>query len=377
MNSSKPILGMVLIFLSCQLARADFKYTETSKISGGMMAGMAKMMGAFSKQARQAEQPVTSTVYVKGNRMRRDNTSGDVEIIDLPNRQFIFLHPAQHSYSVMTFDQMRAAMQRMQQTMQQQMHQANAKQGQPQVTMTPHIEVNSTGQTRQILGQSAQEMNIKMDLEMQSQNAQNPSQNGSMTMTTNVDEWVAPNIKGYGEVFKFYQQMAKEIDWVPNASMGNDPRMRQSMVELAKSGKIPSGLPMLTTVSMGMGMPPGAAGAQGANPQANNQGQSSSNSQQNQQSSANAQQMASKALGGLMGGFGGFGRHKKKNQDQSSQQNTSTGSNAAAPPPSGGPTLMQISTEVTSFSTDAIDSGAFEIPAGFTKVEAPANQMPH
>ena len=381
MRSSRPIWGVFLILLSCQMARADFKYTETTKISGGMMAGMAKMMGAFSKQMRQAEQPVTSTIYVKGNRMRRDNANGEVQIIDLPNRQFIYINPAQHSYYIMTFDQMREAMQKMQQAMQQGMHQQNAKPGQPQVTMTPHIEVKNTGQTRQILGQNAQEVNINMGLDMQSQNAQNPAQNGSMTMTTTVDEWVAPNISGYDEVRNFYQQMAKEINWVPSAGMSSDPRMRQSMVELAKSGKIPNGLPLLSTTSMGMALPPGAAGAQGANTQANNQGQqSSSSSQQNTQSASNPEQAAAKALGGLMGGFGGFGRHKKKQQqDQSSQQDTSasTNPNGAAAPAAGGGSLMQITMEVTSFSTDSIDSGIFEIPAGFTKAEPPASQYPH
>ncbi len=54
------------------ISRADFKYTETSKITGGMLSGMMKVMGAFSKEARKAGEPMQSTTYVKGNRLRRD-----------------------------------------------------------------------------------------------------------------------------------------------------------------------------------------------------------------------------------------------------------------------------------------------------------------
>jgi len=45
---------------------ADFTYHETSTITGGMMLGMMKVAGVFSKQARE---PIQSTISVKGDRM--------------------------------------------------------------------------------------------------------------------------------------------------------------------------------------------------------------------------------------------------------------------------------------------------------------------
>ena len=45
---------------------ADFSYEQTSKITGGAIAGMMKVVGAFSRQARE---PIRSTVAVKGDRM--------------------------------------------------------------------------------------------------------------------------------------------------------------------------------------------------------------------------------------------------------------------------------------------------------------------
>ena len=45
---------------------ADFTYRETTTITGGAMLSMMKVVGVFSKQARE---PVQSTVTVKGDRM--------------------------------------------------------------------------------------------------------------------------------------------------------------------------------------------------------------------------------------------------------------------------------------------------------------------
>src|SRR2546421_12670875 len=45
---------------------ADFTYQETSTITGGAIASMMKVVGVFSKQARE---PIQSTVSVKGDRM--------------------------------------------------------------------------------------------------------------------------------------------------------------------------------------------------------------------------------------------------------------------------------------------------------------------
>ena len=42
---------------------ADFQYQQTTKITGGFLASMARFAG------KQATEPTTSTVAVKGNRM--------------------------------------------------------------------------------------------------------------------------------------------------------------------------------------------------------------------------------------------------------------------------------------------------------------------
>ena len=69
----------VVLALAAGSAKADFTYEQTSKITGGMMAGMMKFAGAFSKQARE---PMRSTISVKGDRMAMASAN-HINIIDL------------------------------------------------------------------------------------------------------------------------------------------------------------------------------------------------------------------------------------------------------------------------------------------------------
>ncbi len=111
MNKKIASLMIVVCFCRSSVGRADFKYTESAKITGGMMAGMMKVMGAFSKEARQASGPMQSTTYVKGNRIRMEDAKGEVQIFDLDGRRIIGIDAQKHAYSVITFDEMRAAIQ--------------------------------------------------------------------------------------------------------------------------------------------------------------------------------------------------------------------------------------------------------------------------
>src|SRR4051794_31847813 len=87
----------------------DFQYQQTTKITGGSLMSMMRMMGRFSGQAKQALDPVTESVYLTGNRMahvRKDST----EIIDLDKETITHIDHVKKEYSVMTFEQMKKAM---------------------------------------------------------------------------------------------------------------------------------------------------------------------------------------------------------------------------------------------------------------------------
>ena len=98
------VLG-VLVAASTSL-HADFTYTETTQITGGSMLGLMKMAGAFSKQARQAGDPIVSTVAIKGNRMAHISPD-HAEIIDLDAETITNIDSLKRQYTVMTFAQMK------------------------------------------------------------------------------------------------------------------------------------------------------------------------------------------------------------------------------------------------------------------------------
>jgi len=121
---------------------ADFQYTETSKITGGAAMGAMKFVGVFSKDARQATQGSTSTISFKGNKMRREDSLGQIEIIDLDARKITQIDTKKKTYSEMTFDEMRARMEEARKkAAEQQAKHSKEQQGNvkivPKITVTP------------------------------------------------------------------------------------------------------------------------------------------------------------------------------------------------------------------------------------------------
>ena len=88
---------------------ADFRYDETSQITGGTIVSTMKFAGAFSKDAKKTMDPTTSTVLVQGNRMARINPDL-TEIIDLDKETITTIDHKKKQYTVMTFEQMKQQM---------------------------------------------------------------------------------------------------------------------------------------------------------------------------------------------------------------------------------------------------------------------------
>ncbi len=360
--------GMLCVLLICGAspAKADFKYSDTSKITGGTLKSMMKTVGMFSKQASQAMKPVTTTRYIKGDFLRSDEPDGKVQIIDLAGRRIIHIDSQQHTYTEMTFDEMKAAMQKAAEQAQQKMDKDPKKQD-VQASMNAKINVTPGTASRQIQGMTANEMKVQIDMEIQAQQqnqqpAGQPNQPVSGTISTSIDSWVAPSVPGYEEVADFYKRMAKEINWVPPSAIHVDPRVSQSMDELQKNQGAFKGLPLLQYLSMTM------VGQQGPNGTAADNG-NGSNANANSSSSSGSDTPTS-ASDAMVKGLGGlFGKKKKKDEaaDQPNPQNP--------PPPSTPGALIEMTIEVTSFSNAALDAGLFQIPAGYTRVQQNPDQM--
>jgi hypothetical protein len=352
----------------CGVCRADFKYSETTKITGGAMMGAVKFVSVFSKNAKQAMAPTTHTVAVKGNKMREEQSDGKIQIIDLDGKRFIEIDPQTKTYGVMTFEEMKQAMQRKQQEMQEKMKEEQAKHPDKtqsaNVKITPKFESSETGATRTVLGLPTKEVKAKVEMLMESDDPK--AQGQQVSTVVNTDQWITQDVPGYGEIRQFYLKMAKEMDWVPGQMMQGmaNSNVQVSLAELRKSNVAHiTGMPMVSYVSMTMAGN-GTAPAAGQNPQTSQQAPPPRQEQEDNS-------IPTSASGAVMKGLGGM--FKKKQQQQ--QQDSQTAGSASANPASTPGSLMDMQTEVTSFSSESLDDSLFAPPAGYTQTQRKPDEV--
>jgi hypothetical protein len=242
-------------------------------------------------------------------------------------------------------------------------------------------DVKNTGATKQISGFEAKQTILTLTMEGTDKKSGNK---GAMVVTT--DMWLAPSMAGYREVRDFYMKMAEKMSWSPNSGIfgalaAQQPGMSKGMAEVSKEMSKLDGVPVLQIVRMGgagEGMPSDADMAA-----AQKQMEEAQRQQQAQQPATSVSDAAGTAasgaatsrtgrLGGIaggLGGFGGFGRKKKQAEEQAPQQAQSQPA-PAAPGSSAAPgTLIELTTEMTSFSAAPVDASKFDVPAGFKQVE--------
>jgi hypothetical protein len=157
------------------------------------------------------------------------------------------------------------------------------------------------------------------------------------------------------------------VNWVPPSNIHVDPRMTQGMSELQKNSAALKGLPLLSFISMGI--PPQA----GANPNAS-QTSSNASSSDSSRSSDSGSSIPTSGSDAVVKGLGSLFGNKKKKQQQDDNAKAGT----PAPPPNPNPdpnALMEMTTQVSSFSDSLLDASLFEIPAGYAQVQANPDQM--
>jgi hypothetical protein len=344
------------LLLTCTListpvfAHADFSYQETTQITGGSLMGMMKMAGTFSKTARQAGDPVISTVTVKGNRMMhasKDRT----EIIDLDAGTITVIDHLKKQFTTMTFEQMRQQMEaemakaRAQQPKQQQPPPSNDAQN---VDVKFSVKVRNTGASKDVAGLSAQESILTMTMDATDKQS---GQTGSLAITN--DMYLAPDIPGYDEVRDFYKRYALKMGSAMSGAVNTQmmalmqqPAAGKGMADMIEEMSKLKGIPVLQIMRMGTtadGTPlPAASEAPlpaGPPPPT---------------ASDIAKQSVMSSLP-----FGGFG--KKKKTDDPPPADSSAQPAAAV--------MVESNTQLTSFSQAQVDASQFNPPAGYKLVE--------
>ena len=354
---------------------ADASYKETTQITGGSLVGMMKMAGAFSSQARKANQPITSEVYVSGNRMARIRPDS-AEIIDLDARTITHIDSVKHQFSTTTFEQMQQQIEQAQRDAEAKAKEAKpdaqtkpADQTQQNVDMSFDVHVRQTGATKQVSGLNTEESIMTVALHATDKSTQ---QTGTLAITN--DMWLASSTPVYDEVRAFNEKFARAMGQVFSGSEGMQgmqalmaqPGASKGMAEMAKETSKLKGVPILQVMRMGStsnGEPLPAA-SEAPLP--------TSNSPAMPTAGDVAQQTATSAVASALGGFsmGGFG-HKKKPANTAPAQPADSGNKSAPADPSSS-VLIESSTTLSDFSSAPVDGSRFQVPAGYQQVTAPS-----
>ena len=362
----RTFLILVLTVATCPVLFADYTYQETTQITGGSILHMMKMMGHFSSEARKAGDPVVSTVYVKDNRMAKVNADS-IEVIDLDKETITNVDLVKKTYTVMTFEQMKQAIENAREEMKKkQAEQPAAAQpaspNQDDVKVSFDVKVRKTGADKAISGLLSKEAILTMTMNATNQTTQ---QSGSMAITN--DMWMVPEIPGYEQVRDFEKRFAEKMASA-TAGLGMDmsrmlaqnPGANEALADMGNEMRKLDGVPVMQVMRMGMttnGQPLPAA-SEAPLP--------ADQSPQMPSAGDVAKQSAASMITSHFG-LGGFGKKKQNDQPQQAQSNNQNGN---TPPPTSA-ILMESQTTVSNFSSGPVDSSHFDVPGGFKQVQAP------
>jgi hypothetical protein len=382
---TRNLAAIAIVLMASRMTLADASYQETTQITGGSMIAPLKSLGFLSKSVGNMLAPNTTTTMVHGNQkavVGKEST----EITDLDRETITHIDNLHKTYSVVTFAQMRQAFENMPKQMEQ--AQEKAKQEQPQQPQQPKsdlktsfdVSVKNTGVSKDVNGLTAQEQLVTMQMHVTDPNAPATDATNTVTYVVTTDAWIAPDPPEVKEVQdfdkRFGQKLMAGVDmsaWRSqmtgqNPAMaqlfGGKPGSQEAMAQMAKEmAKLQGTRVMEVTRMGGSGNGPGASQdpAQGSAPAANTPPASSNTS-------------VGGLLGSALGGSALGGFHRKKPAPADSNNSTTPAADGSQNTSSA--VLMETTTQKSNFSKESVPSSAFEVPAGFKKVETPMYGTP-
>ena len=231
-----------VVLMSAASLLADFQYQQTTEITGGVVKGLMRFAGAFKKSVNE---PVTTKVYVKGNRMAHvsDRTAS---VVDLDKETITEIDFEKKTYSVMTFAEMKQALEDAMARAQKQ-----SKNKDENVQMNVKAAVKETGQSKQINGVNTNEFIMTLVMEGKDEKS---DQTGGFGVTS--DMWMAPDIDGYDEVRDFQRRLAEKLGMTLGGGMLEraqmmQPQLAKGFVEVAKEMSKLKGVPVTQVMRMG------------------------------------------------------------------------------------------------------------------------------
>lgn len=355
MTNRLKTLG-VLLALSAPFSLADFRYDQSSRMTGGSMMAMMKMAAKFSKGAMD---PVNSTVAVKGNRMVM-NHGKSATIYDLDKETITEVNFEKKEYSVTTFAEMKAFLDK-----------TIMKGGTTETAV--EIDVKETGKEEVVAGMKAREFLMTMKVE-----ATDPQTGKKSEMQMEMSNWLATKLPGYEEISDFYLRMGEKMDMRSMFGGMGQAGMGKGMAEAAKKMAAMDGIPVLQIMRMIPTDPEQMKqmeAAQASQPQQPMPSAGQAAEQAAGQAAASAVAGRMGRLGGLgSAGLGGLGGMRKKKQEAPAPEPVAA---APATPEAMGVkgsftsevSMMEMTIESKNHSNSSVDDGMFAVPGGFKTVK--------
>ena len=348
-------VGLVMA-LGAPMILADFKYDQTSRMTGGAMMAMMKMAARFSKGALDGQ---NSTIAVKGNRMVM-NHGKTATIYDLDKENITEINFEKKEYSVMTFAEMKAFLEK-----------TVMKTGSAPSDTSIEVDVKETGKTDTINGLPAKE--VLMSMKFESTNPQT-GQKGEMRME--MSNWMTSKLPGYDEVADFHKRMAVKMDMAAMFG-GAQAGMGKGMAAAAKKMALMDGVPVLQIMRM---MPTDPEQIKQMEQMQQAQAQQASQPQPSAGQAAGDAAAGAVAgrlgrIGGLGGGLGGLGGMRRKKAEEPPPPPPPPSTPAAPAEPSKGSfiseaSLMEMTIESKNYSNSGVDDSMFAVPGGFKAVKS-------
>jgi hypothetical protein len=286
-------------------AWADFSYTTVRKTTGGSMAAMA---GASGNE--------TSKYSFKGQKMKVD-TGNTSTILDFDSQTITTINNAQKTYTVRGFNDIPAS----------------------QNDVSAKIDVKETGQKKTVNGYNASQLVLTMDVTM-------PQAGPMGKMQMEVDMWISKDAPGASELRKFYQKNMAKFPWAAMGGGGNQA-MAASMADLQRKIADMDGVPVEEIIKLRAA---GGAAApqmpQMTAEQSAQMAQAMAKLQELQKQGGPAAAAAAQAMarmGGAQGAAGGRGAAGASNS------------------------MIEMTIDTNSFSTDSVAESTFAVPGGFAK----------
>jgi hypothetical protein len=342
--------------LATALLHGDFTYEQTSRLTGGSMLRMMKMVPGGGK----ATEPTTTTHLIRGNQMATITKSG-IDIIDISAETMTHVDLDKRTYAVITFAELRQMMQKGVQA---------ATGQQSDASLNLDIQVKDGNQRRQIREFDTKLMKLILTTKVTDQKS-----GQTMNMEMANDFWLAKGVPGYEEVRAFQRRYAEKLGMDMqmiglSRMMGSQPGMADAMAKMAREASKLDGVPVLTVTRMGgQANMPNLGDA--ASREANNQARSEASNQASRAAGGRFGGLAGSTAGSLMGGFG----RKKKQQQQEEPAPTPQAAPAPAAAAPATNYMMEVTSELTSYSSGPVDGSKFQVPAGFKQVDHDMKKM--